>query len=136
MSDPVAKSSSSLCASLSAQPDTLVAFVRHWGKVEETVTTAKAVAIDSKVRILSSAAAEIPLTARRLGTQGLTIEYTAKSGAQKQTRVAFSPPLPSYSAVKPRLEQMQVAAEEALGVVSFHSSRIPMYTRPGSRPHD
>ena len=132
MSDPVAKSSSSLCASLSAQPDTLVAFVRHWAKVEETVTTAKAVAIDSKVRTLSPAVVEIPLITRR--TQGLTIEYTAKSGAQKQTRVAFSPPLPSYSAVKPRLEQMQVAAEEALGVVSFHSSRIPMYTRPGSRP--
>lgn len=48
--DPVAEKSGFLCMYMSNHPDTLVSYVRYWGKVTEQVTTAKLVSIDTKVR--------------------------------------------------------------------------------------
>ena len=39
---------------MSNHPDTLVSYVRYWGKVTEQVATAKLVSIDTKVRHASS----------------------------------------------------------------------------------
>ena len=50
--DPVAEKSGFLCMYMSNHPDTLVSYVRYWGKVPEQVSTAKLVAIDTKVRAL------------------------------------------------------------------------------------
>lgn len=50
MSDPVADKSTFLCMYMSNHPDTLVAYVRYWGKVSEAVESAKMTSIDSKVR--------------------------------------------------------------------------------------
>ena len=50
--DPVAAKSSFLCMYMSNHPDTLVSYVRYWGKVSEPVASAKMNAIDTKVRPL------------------------------------------------------------------------------------
>ena len=47
--DPVAEKSGFLCMYMSNHPDTLVSYVRYWGKVTEQVATAKLVSIDTKV---------------------------------------------------------------------------------------
>ena len=51
--DPVAEKSSFLCMYMSNHPDTLVAYVKYWGKVKEPVTSAEMSAIDSDVSTLS-----------------------------------------------------------------------------------
>ena len=54
MTDPVADKSSFLCMYMSNHPDTLVAYVKYFGKVKEKVTSAKMTSISSTVRILIS----------------------------------------------------------------------------------
>lgn len=49
MSDPVAEKSTFLCMYMSNHPDTLVAYVKYWGKVKEHVVSAKMSSIDSNV---------------------------------------------------------------------------------------
>lgn len=49
MSDPVAEKSTFLCMYMSNHPDTLVAYVKYWGKVKEQVVSAKMSSIDSNV---------------------------------------------------------------------------------------
>lgn len=51
MADPVAEKSGFLCMYMSNHPDTLVSYVRHWGKVTEHVVSAKMTGIDTKVRL-------------------------------------------------------------------------------------
>jgi hypothetical protein len=47
--DPVADKSSFLCMYMSNHPDTLVAYVKYFGKVKEQVASAEMNAIDSNV---------------------------------------------------------------------------------------
>ena len=47
--DPVADKSSFLCMYMSNHPDTLVAYVKYWGKVKGPVTSEKMTSINSKV---------------------------------------------------------------------------------------
>ncbi|KAI0354497.1 hypothetical protein OH77DRAFT_506099 [Trametes cingulata] len=96
MSDPVAEKSGFLCMYMSNHPDTLVSYVRHWGKVSEHVVSAKMTAIDTK---------------------GMDLTYQTKGGATKQVRITFDPPLAGYEEVKPRLLSMKADAEEELGMV-------------------
>ncbi|KAI0773104.1 hypothetical protein BD413DRAFT_603516 [Trametes elegans] len=96
MADPVADKSGFLCMYMSNHPDTLVSYVRYWGKVTEHVVSAKMTAIDTK---------------------GMNLTYTTKGGATKEVRVAFDPPLAGYEEVKPRLMGMKADAEEELGMV-------------------
>ena len=49
MADPVAAKSTFLCMYMSNHPDTLVSYVRYFGKVKEKVKSAEMTAIDSKV---------------------------------------------------------------------------------------
>jgi len=51
--DPVADKSGFLCTYMSTHPDTLVAYVKHFGKVDGSVSSAKMLSINSKVRPLS-----------------------------------------------------------------------------------
>lgn len=51
MSDPVAEKSTLLCMYMSNHPDTLVAYVKYWGKVKEQVVSAKMSSIDSNVSV-------------------------------------------------------------------------------------
>ena len=51
--DPVAAKSGFLCMYMSNHPDTLVSYVRYWGKVSDTVVSAQMTSIDTKVRALS-----------------------------------------------------------------------------------
>lgn len=51
MSDPVASKSAFLCMYMSNHPDTLVSYVKFWGKVTDNVVTAQMTAIDTKVRV-------------------------------------------------------------------------------------
>jgi hypothetical protein len=48
--DPVADKSGFLCTYMSTHPDTLVAYVKHFGKIDGSVSSAKMLSIDSKVR--------------------------------------------------------------------------------------
>jgi len=50
MADPVLDKSGFLCTYMSTHPDTLVAYVKHYGKVDGKVSSAKMLSIDSKVR--------------------------------------------------------------------------------------
>ncbi|EJF56074.1 hypothetical protein DICSQDRAFT_113517 [Dichomitus squalens LYAD-421 SS1] len=96
-SDPVADKSGFLCMYMSNHPDTLVSYVRYWGKVKEAVSTAKLTSIDTK---------------------GMNLTYQTKgSTATKEIRVQFDPPLAGYDEVKPRLIAMKAEAEEELGMV-------------------
>jgi hypothetical protein len=52
MADPVAAKSSFLCMYMSNHPDTLVSYVRYWGKVKESVASAQMTSIDTKVSTL------------------------------------------------------------------------------------
>jgi hypothetical protein len=49
MSDPVAAKSTFLCMYMSNHPDTLVSYVRYWGKVKQHVSSAQMTGIDTKV---------------------------------------------------------------------------------------
>jgi hypothetical protein len=54
MADPVAGKSGFLCTYMSSHPDTLVAYVKHFGKIDGNVSSAKMLSIDSKVRTTTS----------------------------------------------------------------------------------
>ncbi|KAI0685319.1 hypothetical protein BC835DRAFT_1514180 [Cytidiella melzeri] len=95
MADPVAAKSTFLCMYMSNHPDTLVSYVRHWGKVGQKVSSAQMTSID---------------------TQGMSLTYTTNAG-KNEIRVPFQPPLAGYEEVKPRLLSMKVDAEEALGMM-------------------
>jgi len=47
--DTVADKSGFLCTYMSTHPDTLVAYVKHFGEIDGNVSSAKMLAIDSKV---------------------------------------------------------------------------------------
>jgi uncharacterized protein DUF2470 len=49
MADPVAQKSGFLCTYMSTHPDTLVAYVKYFGKVDGNVSSARMLSIDSKV---------------------------------------------------------------------------------------
>lgn len=50
----------------------------------------------------------------------MTLSYTIKGTNDKKiVRIEFDPPLAGYEEVKPRLLNMKVDAEEALGMVWF-----------------
>lgn len=97
MSDDVASRSSFLCMYMSNHPDTLVAYVRHFGKIQPLVESASMTSINSKAMSLS---------------------YVLKGSKEKGTvNVPFEPPLSGYDEVKPRLLSMKLDAEESLGMV-------------------
>ena len=95
-------------------PDTLVAYVKYFGKVRGKVTTARMTAIDTKVRV--------PVILRRgreghTSCQGMSLAYQLKNGENGQVHVPFNPPLAGYDDVKPRLLSMKADAQEDLGMV-------------------
>ncbi|EGN97711.1 hypothetical protein SERLA73DRAFT_184529 [Serpula lacrymans var. lacrymans S7.3] len=97
MSDPVADKSTFLSMYMTNHPDTLVAYVKHFGKVTEHVTSAEMKAIDSK---------------------SMTLAYKTKEVSEKRTvKVEFDPPLAGYEEVKPRLLGMKAEAQEGLGMI-------------------
>ena len=49
MSDPVAEKSTFLCMYMSNHPDTLVAYAKWFGKVNEPIASAKMTGISTKV---------------------------------------------------------------------------------------
>lgn len=49
--DPVAEKSSFLCMYMSNHPDTLVAYVKYFGKVQDAVSSASMTSIDSNVSL-------------------------------------------------------------------------------------
>ena len=54
MSDPVASKSTFLCMYMTNHPDTLVAYVKHFGKVLGNVSSAEMKSIDCKVNCNTS----------------------------------------------------------------------------------
>jgi len=95
-SDTVAPKSGFLCMYMSNHPDTLVAYVKHYGKVPGKVKSAKMTSIDQ---------------------QAMTLSYELQNGTGGTTRVVFDPPLLGYEEVKPRLIAMTAEAQEALGMI-------------------
>ncbi|OCH91370.1 hypothetical protein OBBRIDRAFT_792303 [Obba rivulosa] len=110
MSDPVAAKSGFLCMYMSNHPDTLVSYVRHFGKVNDNVISAEMTAIDTK---------------------GMSLAYKTKgSGSNKiDIRILFEPPLLGYEEVKPRLLGMKVDAEEAMGMT--RAPKVTTFELPG-----
>ena len=58
MSDPVASKSTFLCMYMTSHPDTLVAYVKHFGKVPRNVSSAEMKSIDCKVNCNTYSALE------------------------------------------------------------------------------
>jgi len=107
MSDPVASKSTFLCMYMTNHPDTLVAYVKHFGKVPGNVRSAEMKSIDCK---------------------GMHLSYSLKSGGVDSVHVKFDPPLTGYEDVKPRLLAMKADAQETLGMLKFPkitSFRLP-----------
>ncbi|KAK7469262.1 hypothetical protein VKT23_003747 [Stygiomarasmius scandens] len=96
MTDPVAEKSSFLCMYMSSHPDTLVAYAKWFGKVQEPISSADMTGIDTK---------------------GMNLRCTLKSGQKKEVRVPIEPPLKGYDDVKPRLLEMKAIAQEGLGMI-------------------
>jgi len=98
MADPVADKSGFLCTYMSSHPDTLVAYAKHFGKVDGHVLSAKMLSINSK---------------------GMDLEYNIKNSPNRPqiVRIEFDPPLLGYEEVKPRLLGMKADADEVLGIV-------------------
>jgi hypothetical protein len=88
-------------------PDTLVAYVKYFGKVAGNAVTANMKSIDS---------------------QGMDLSYKLKNGEVGSVRIKFDPPLASYDEVKPRLLAMKADAQEGLGMLQtpvITTFRIP-----------
>ncbi|KIK82820.1 hypothetical protein PAXRUDRAFT_832136 [Paxillus rubicundulus Ve08.2h10] len=96
MSDPVASKSAFLCMYMKSHPDTIVAYVKYFGKVAGNVVTAEMKSIDS---------------------QGMNLSYKLTNGDASSVHVKFDPPLASYDQVKPRLLAMKADAQEGLGML-------------------
>ncbi|KAG6332974.1 hypothetical protein ID866_6117 [Astraeus odoratus] len=96
MSDPVAAKSAFLCMYMKSHPDTLVAYVKYFGKVGGNVVNAEMSSIDTK---------------------GMSLSYKLESGGNGQVHVPFQPPLAGYDEVKPRLLSMKADAQEGLGMI-------------------
>ncbi|KAF4582717.1 hypothetical protein EYR40_002641 [Pleurotus pulmonarius] len=96
MADPVADKSGFLRMYMSSHPDTLVAYAKWYGKVEEPIASAEMTAIDSR---------------------SMTLTCTLKNGAKKVATVPLEPPLSGYEEVKPRLLEMKAKAQEGLGMI-------------------
>jgi len=96
MSDSVAEKSGFLKMYMSNHPDTLVAYVKWYGKVTENIASAEMTAIDSK---------------------SMTLTYKTKAGASKVAVVPIEPPLAGYEEVKNRLLGMKAEAQEGLGMI-------------------
>ncbi|KAH7883451.1 hypothetical protein F5I97DRAFT_1939203 [Phlebopus sp. FC_14] len=108
MSDPVASKSTFLCMYMKNHPDTLVAYVKWFGKVQGNVVTATMTSIDS---------------------QCMTLSYKLKNGEASSVRVQFDPPLANYEQVKPRLLAMKANAQEGLGMIQtphLTTFRLPL----------
>ncbi|XP_006456594.1 hypothetical protein AGABI2DRAFT_195662 [Agaricus bisporus var. bisporus H97] len=95
-SDPVAEKSGFLRMYMSGHPDTLVAYAKWYGKVQEAITSAEMIAIDTK---------------------SMTLSCVLKTGGKKDVYVSIDPPLRGYEDVKPRLIEMKAIAQEGLGMV-------------------
>jgi hypothetical protein len=72
--DPVADKSGFLCTYMSTHPDTLVAYVKHFGKIDGKLSSAKMLSIDSKVRTASPAA--LAHTRAKKGSGGIIRKKT------------------------------------------------------------
>ncbi|EAU81699.1 hypothetical protein CC1G_02715 [Coprinopsis cinerea okayama7 len=109
MADPVAEKSAFLCMYMSSHPDTLVAYAKWYGKVEEPISGAKMTAIDSK---------------------SITLQCTPKSKPNEQFQVVvpINPPLKGYDDIKPRLLEMKAIAQEGLGMIK--APKIRTYEFP------
>ncbi|KAF8603330.1 hypothetical protein BDV93DRAFT_493615 [Ceratobasidium sp. AG-I] len=104
--DVVGSRSGFLCQYMSNHPDTLVAYVKYFGKVDEEVTSARMTAIDSK---------------------SMTLDYVV-GGKTKTSRIDIDPPIETYDEVKPRLIAMREDALEGVGMISrpvVSSYRVP-----------
>lgn len=100
---------------MSGHPDTLVAYVRHFGGVTAPVMSASMTAIDTKV---STPKSFEYIETEGLRIQGMSFMYVVKgTQAKEQVVVLFDPALSGYDEVKPRLLGMKLEAEEALGMV-------------------
>jgi len=108
MSDPVAEKSSFLRMYMSNHPDTLVAYAKWFGKVNEVITSAEMSAIDSK---------------------SMTLKCTMKGGSKRDVHVPIDPPLSGYEDVKPRLLEMKAFSQEGLGMIK--APKITSFEVPG-----
>jgi len=109
MSDPVADKSGFLCMYMSGHPDTLVAYAKWYGKVEEPISGAKMTGITSN---------------------RITMVCTPKARPTDpfEVVVPIEPPLKSYDDVKPRLLEMKALAQEGLGMLK--APRISSFKFP------
>jgi hypothetical protein len=101
---------------MSNHPDTLIAYVKWFGKVTENISSAELTAIDSKV---SSYCLSTCRNFRTLTVfyQSMTLTYNTQDRASQVVIIPIKPPLAGYEEVKNRLLGMKAEAQEGLGMV-------------------
>ncbi|TEB35262.1 hypothetical protein FA13DRAFT_1728057 [Coprinellus micaceus] len=110
MADPVAEKSGFLCMYMSGHPDTLVAYAKWFGKVQEHITSAQMTGITTK---------------------NINLSCKLKDGSKKDVVVPIEPPLKGYDDVKPRLLEMKALAQEGLGMIK--APKVDTFIFPGRR---
>jgi hypothetical protein len=116
MTDSVAEKSGFLCMYMSNHPDTLVAYAKWFGKVQESVKSAEMTAIDCKV-CMATCWKGNENTHRDSNNQTMTLTCILIDGEKQVVTVAIQPPLKGYKDVKPRLLEMKAMAQQGLGMV-------------------
>ncbi|KAI0266638.1 hypothetical protein BGY98DRAFT_1069539 [Russula aff. rugulosa BPL654] len=119
MADPAAGKSGFVCTYMFTHPDTVVAYVKHFGKVDGNVSSAKMLSIDSK---RDNRDGWFDYLGNRLGIQD-------KRGRVEVVRVEFDPPLLGYEEVKPHLG-MKVDTDSALSTVRPNPSLFRFVSLP------
>ncbi|KAJ2918931.1 hypothetical protein MD484_g1547, partial [Candolleomyces efflorescens] len=113
MADPVSEKSAFLCMYMSNHPDTLVAYAKWFGKVNEPIASAKMTGISTKT---------------------INLLCTFKDGSKKAVDVPIEPPLKGYDDVKPRLLEMKAHAQEGLGMIQAPRIDTFVFPRAAIRP--
>ncbi|KAI8337254.1 hypothetical protein BC941DRAFT_353103 [Chlamydoabsidia padenii] len=98
MSDPIAPHSAPISAYMSVHQATNLAYVRHFGNIDNATTAA----FDS------------------IQSTGFHVKYETTDGATGQVFIPFNTPLTKREQIRPVLEEMAKEAETALGLVCIH----------------
>ncbi|CAO3618336.1 unnamed protein product [Cunninghamella blakesleeana] len=96
MVDPIAPHSAPISAYMSVHQATNLAYVRHFGKIDNAITA----------------------TFHSIDANGFTVLYELPDGTSSQVYITFATPLTKREQIRPILEEMAKEAEDALGLPS------------------
>jgi len=94
---------------MSSHPDTLVAYARWYGKVNEPISTVEMTSINTRTMVLTC---------------------SLKDESKRAVKIQFDPKLEGYHDVKDRLLEMKAIAQEGLGTIKTPQLKSFYFPRP------